>query len=276
MKKIITSNVVDPSILQPFTAQSLRFLQEAKEDDVAGLIKALVISNLASYSLGTPYVISGCVVSDSGKDVTAGEIFYGGKYYETTAVNGTTNVARFILTPSQDATADPLTFSDSSVFNVHTIYKYVPTDVVSGGDFTSANLVDLYTGSSNKFTFYAERLTARNETTGTPPINTAAEIFTFTTPNDGKTRDVLITLVSKLDATYAGFPFGYNTNIKQATVLVNTTGIIQLPAGNVGNHVHNYLAMSVPPNTVFSIEDFRSASTKGTVYSSSLSVISLF
>lgn len=276
MKKIITSNVVDPSKLQPFTAQSLRFLQEAKEEDVAGLIKALVISNLGSYSLGTPYVISGCVVSDSGKDVTAGEIFYGGKYYETTAVNGTTNIARFILTASQDATADPLTFSDSSVFNVHTIYKYVATDVASGGDFTSANLVDIYAGSTNKYTFYAERLTARNETTGTPPINTAAEIFTFTTPNDGKTRDVLITLVSKLDATYAGFPFGYNTNIKQATVLVNTTGIIQLPAGDVGNHVHNYLAMSVPPNTVFSIEDFKAASTKGTVYSSSLSVISLF
>jgi hypothetical protein len=276
MKKIITSNVVDPSILQPFTAQSLRFLQESKEDDVAAIIKALVISNLGSYSLGTPYVISGCVVSDSGKDVTAGEIFYGGKYYQTTAVNGTTNVARFILTASQDATADPLTFSNSSVFNVHTIYKYIPTDVATGGDFTSANLVDLYTGSTNKFTFYAERLTARNETTGTPPIDAAAQIFTFTTPNDGKIRDVLITLVSKLDATYAGFPFGYNTNIKQATVLVNTTGIIQLPAGTVGNHVHNYLATSVAPNTVFSIEDFKAVSTKGTVYSSSLSVISLF
>jgi hypothetical protein len=276
MKKIITSNVVDPSILQPFTAQSLRFLQESKEDDVAAIIKALVISNLGSYSLGTPYVISGCVVSDSGKDVTAGEIFYGGKYYQTTAVNGTTNVARFILTASQDAPADPLTFSNSSVFNVHTIYKYIPTDVATGGDFTSANLVDLYTGSTNKFTFYAERLTARNETTGTPPIDAAAQIFTFTTPNDGKIRDVLITLVSKLDATYAGFPFGYNTNIKQATVLVNTTGIIQLPAGTVGNHVHNYLATSVAPNTVFSIEDFKAVSTKGTVYSSSLSVISLF
>jgi hypothetical protein len=275
MKKIITSNVVDPSKLQPFTAQSLRFLQESKEDDVAGLIKALVISNLGSYSLGTPYVISGCVVSDSGKDVTAGEIFYGGKYYETTAVNGTTNVARFILTASQDATADPLTFSDSSVFNVHTIYKYVPTDVASGGDFTSANLVDLYAGSSTKYTFYAERLTARNETTGTPPIDTAAEIFTFTTPNDGKTRDLLITLTSNLDATYSGFTFGYNTNIKKATVSISTNSI-QKPNGDTEVFVHNYLATNVAPNTVFSIEDFRSVSTKGTVSRSSLSVISLF
>lgn len=275
MKKIITSNVLDPSQLQPFTAQSLRFLQDSKEDDVAALVKALVISNLGSYSLTTPYVISGCVVSDSGKDVTAGEIFYGGKYYETTAVNGTTNVARFILTASQDATADPLTFSNSSVFNVHTIYKYVPTDIATGGDFTSANLVDLYTGSSTKYTFYAERLTARNETTGTPPIDTAAEIFTFTTPNDGKTRDLLITLTSNLDANYATFTFGYNTNIKKATVSVSTNSI-QKPIGDTEVFVHNYLATSVAPNTVFSIEDFRSGSTKGTVYRSSLSVIGLF
>jgi len=274
MKKILTSNVVDPSILQPFTAQSLRFLQESKEDDVAGLIKALVISNLGSYSLTTPYVISGCVVSDSGKDVTAGEIFYGGKYYQTTAVNGTTNVARFILTPSQDATADPLTFSNSSVFNVHTIYKYVPTDVVSGGDFTSANLVDIYAGSSNKFTYYNEILTYRDETTGTPPINTAVQIFTFTTPNDGKTRDVLITLTSNIDAN-TGVSFGYNTIIKKATVSVSTN-TIQKPIGDTEVFVHNYLATSVAPNTVFSIEDFRTSATSGAVRRSSLSVISLF
>lgn len=274
MKTIITSNVLDPSVLQPFTAQSLRFLQESKEDDVAALIKALVLSNLASYSLTTPYVISGCVVSDAGKDVTAGEIFYGGKYYQTTAVNGTTNVARFILTASQDATADPLTFSNSSVFNVHTIYKYVPTDVATGGDFTSAQLVDLYTGSTNKFTYYNEILTYRDETTGTPPINTAAQIFTFTTPNDGKTRDVLITLTSNLDAN-TGVSFGYNTIIKKATVSVSTNSI-QKPTGDTEVFVHNYLATSVAPNTVFSIEDFRTASTSGAVRRSSLSVISLF
>lgn len=275
MKKIITTNVLDPSVLQPFTAQSLRFLQDSKEDDVAALVKALVISNLGSYSLTTPYVISGCVVSDSGKDVTAGEIFYGGKYYETTAVNGTTNVARFILTASQDATADPLTFSNSSVFNVHTIYTYVATDSATLGDFNATQLVDLYTGSSTKYTFYAERLTTRNETTGTPPIDTAAEIFTFTTPNDGKTRDVLITLTSNLDANYATFTFGYNTIIKKSAVSVSTNSI-QKPIGDTEVFVHNYLATSVAPNTVFSIEDFRSGSTKGTVYRSSLSVISLF
>ena len=276
MKKIITTNVLDPSQLQPFTAQSLRFLQESKEEDVAALIKSIVISNLGSYSLTIPYVISGCVVTNLGKTVTAGEVFFGGKYYQTTACNFSLYAARYYLTTTQDLTADPLTFSNSTVFSVHNIYKYVATEISGGGDFTSFMFVSLYgTPISNKYTYYAERLTARNETTGIPPIDTAAEIFTFTTPNDGLTRDLLITLTSNLDATYAGFTFGYNTNIKRATVSVSTNSI-QKPIGDTEVYVHNFLATSVAPNTVFSIEDFRSASTKGTVQRSSLSVIGIY
>jgi len=275
MKKISVNQIISVTRKQPFTGNSLKFLQDALDEDKAGIIKAFITQSIGSYSLTTPYVISGCVVSDAGKDVTAGEIFYGGKYYETTAVNGTTNVAQFILTKTQDAVADPLKFTNGDILNVHDIYKYVATDVASGGDFDSSDLVSIYAGSSNKFTYYAERLATRNETTGTPPIDTAAEIFTFTTPNDGKTRDLLITLTSNLDATYSGFTFGYNTNIKKATVSVSTNSI-QKPNGDTEVFVHNYLATSVAPNTVFSIEDFRSSTTKGTVYRSSLSVISLY
>lgn len=275
MKKISVNQIISVTRKQPFTGNSLKFLQDALDEDKAGIIKAFITQSVGSYSLTTPYVISGCVVSDAGKDVTAGEIFYGGKYYQTTAVNGTTNVAQFILTKTQDAVADPLEFTNGDILNVHDIYKYVATDVASGGDFDSSDLVSIYAGSSNKFTYYAERLTTRNETTGTPPIDAAAEIFTFTTPNDGKTRDLLITLTSNLDATYSGFTFGYNTNIKKATVSVSTNSI-QKPNGDTEVFVHNYLATSVAPNTVFSIEDFRSSTTKGTVYRSSLSVISFY
>jgi hypothetical protein len=275
MKKISVNQIISVTRKQPFTGNSLKFLQDALDEDKAGIIKAFITQSIGSYSLTTPYVISGCVVSDAGKDVTAGKIFYGGKYYETTAVNGTTNVAQFILTKTQDAVADPLEFTNGDILNVHDIYKYVATDVASGGDFDSSDLVSIYAGSSNKFTYYAERLTTRNETTGTPPIDAAAEIFTFTTPNDGKTRDLLITLTSNLDATYSGFTFGYNTNIKKATVSVSTNSI-QKPNGDTEVFVHNYLATSVAPNTVFSIEDFRSSTTKGTVYRSSLSVISFY
>lgn len=202
MKKIITSNVLDPSVLQPFTAQSLRFLQESKEDDVAALIKALVISNLGSYSLTTPYVISGCVYDNTSLyGVTAGEIFYGGKYYQTTALanNTSTNIPRFVLTPSQDATADPLTFSDSSVFNVHTIYTYVATDSATLGDFNATQLVSVY--GSGKITFNV--VSANQSTTSTSYIDLTSA--TYTTPNDGITRTWLILFngVSKV-STSAG------------------------------------------------------------------------
>jgi len=143
-KRIDTTQIVSVTSKQPFTGRSLAFLQDYNEEDKAAIIKALITANLGSYSLTVPYVISGCVVTDTGKDVTAGEIFYGGKFYETTAVNGTTNVARFILTQTQDATADPLIFSDSVSKTVHNIFKYVATDVASGGDFTSAALVSAY------------------------------------------------------------------------------------------------------------------------------------
>ena len=144
MKKISVNQIISVTRKQPFTGNSLKFLQDALDEDKAGIIKAFITQNLGSYSLTTPYVISGCVVSDAGKDVTAGEIFYGGKYYETTAVNGTTNVAQFILTKTQDAVADPLEFTNGDILNVHDIYKYVATDVASGGDFTSAALVSAY------------------------------------------------------------------------------------------------------------------------------------
>lgn len=79
MKNINITNIVDPTSLQPFTGNSLKFLQDASSEARAGMIKAFITQNLGSYSLTVPYVISGCVVSDSGKDVTDGEIFYGGE-----------------------------------------------------------------------------------------------------------------------------------------------------------------------------------------------------
>ena len=87
MQKIDTTQIVDPTSLQPFTGRSLEFLQDSLDIDKAGIIKAFITQTVGSYSLTVPYVISGCVVSDSGKDVTAGEIFYGGKFYETTDHN---------------------------------------------------------------------------------------------------------------------------------------------------------------------------------------------
>lgn len=196
-KRIDTTQIVSPTSKQPFTGRSLAFLQDYNEEDKAAIIKALVISNLGSYSLTVPYVISGCVVSDTNKDVTAGEIFYGGKFYETTAVNGVTNVAQFILTQTQDATADPLVFSDSVSKTVHNIFKYVATDTATAGDFDATDLVSLYGVSK-----IAQQITQASFSTSSATYVDVTSL-TYTTPNDGVTRTYKLSFLGDAELSAA-------------------------------------------------------------------------
>lgn len=182
MKNINITNIVDPTSLQPFTGNSLKFLQDASSEARAGMIKAFITQNLGSYSLTIPYVISGCVVSDSGKDVTDGEIFYGGEYYELTGVNGTTNIAQFSTVKTQDATADPLDFSDGQTHNVHDIFKFVGTDTATTGTFDSSDLVSAY--GSGKVNTFLSAGTSVISSTSWADLSGAS----YTTPNDGVTR----------------------------------------------------------------------------------------
>lgn len=182
MKNINITNIVDPTSLQPFTGNSLKFLQDASSEARAGMIKAFITQNLGSYSLTVPYVISGCVVSDSGKDVTDGEIFYGGEYYQLTGVDGTTNVAQFSLVKTQDSTADPLDFSDGQTHNVHDIFKFVGTDTATTGTFDSSDLVSAY--GSGKVNTFLSAGTSVISSTSWADLSGAS----YTTPNDGVTR----------------------------------------------------------------------------------------
>jgi hypothetical protein len=208
MEVISISQISDPNKQQPFTGLSLEFLQNALRKDDAGIIETLVTKIVGSYSLTVPYVISGCVVTDSNKDVTAGKIFYGGKFYETTSVNGTTNVARFILTKTQDTTADPITFSNGSTGSVHDIYKYVPTDTASGGDFIATDLVYLASTSS----VIAQQITLSSQLTSSATYVDMTGL-TYTTPNDGLTRKYKLTLKSDSDLDGTG---GFGSSIAQA------------------------------------------------------------
>lgn len=252
MKKIITSNVLDPLQLQPFTAQSLRFLQESKEDDVAAIIKSIVISNLGSYSLTIPYVISGCVVTNLGKTVTAGEVFFGGKYYQTTACNFSLYAARYYLTTTQDITADPLIFSNGTPFNVHTIYKYVATEISGGGDFTSFMFVSLYGIPISKITFEDSPLALSTSSLTFVDLNASAS---YTTPS-GSTKTWLITYktVCKWSAP-AGDAEGGSLQIYNATTstAIDTSYVFLQLAGAVNNTLLTgicHRVISLPPSTI--------------------------
>lgn len=196
MKKIDISQIVSPTSKQPFTANSLKFKQDYDVENYSALVKALITQSTGSYSLTTPYVISGCVLSDSNKDVTAGEIFYGGNFYNVTALNGTTNIVQFILTKTYDPTADPLTFTDGVVKNVHEIYTYVSTDVASGGDFDATDLVSLYVGK------IAEQKTLATQTTSSGTYVNLTDLD-YTTPADGITRKYKLSFIGNAEISAA-------------------------------------------------------------------------
>lgn len=198
MKKISIDQIISVTKKQPFTARSLEFLQNALDEDKAAIVKAMITQNLGSYSLTTGYIISGCVLSDSDKDITAGEIFYGGKFYETTAVNGTTNPACLVLTKTQDATADSITFTNGDVGNVHDIYKFIATDATVSThlgvtDILGTALVSVY--GTGKIT---SQLTLASQATSSATYVDMTGLD-YTTPNDGVTRKFKFTLKSDSD-----------------------------------------------------------------------------
>ena len=218
MKKIDISQIVSPTSKQPFTANSLKFKQDYDVENYSALVKALITQSTGSYSLTTPYVISGCVLSDSNKDVTAGEIFYGGNFYNVTALNGTTNIVQFILTKTYDPTADPLTFTDGVVKNVHEIYTYVSTDAASGGDFDATDLVNLY---------------------GTTTINTSTSAQT--------TIDFSITAGGPV--TYDTDSYYYSWYIEKGICFLNFKTIFTITDGGTVDKIHIPLPTGVTKAT---------------------------
>lgn len=255
MKKIDISQIVSPTSKQPFTANSLKFKQDYDSENYSALVKALITQNIGSYSLTTPYVISGCVLSGT-YNITAGEIFYGGNFYNVTAKTSSVNPIRLILTKTYDATADPLTFTDGVTKNVHEIYTYVSTDVSTGGILASS-LVSVY-GSGKITVDTTPTNQSTNITTGTD-LNLA----TYTTPNDGITRKFLINFCCSVDFA----PSGSTTIGGQASIYSTESGGTILRSGEVKLEEQAAIDIvgvtfpmslskiaSIPPNTTIKIQ----------------------
>ena len=267
MKRIDTTQIVDPIVKQPFTGRSLKFLQDAKAEDIAAIIKAFVISNVGSYSLTTPYVISGCLVTAAGANVSAGEIFYGGQFFETTAIAGATNIpVQFILTKTQDAIADPVEFTDNSFKNVHDIYKYIATDTAIPQIFEATDFV--YLKGAN---IYSNIYDAANfSVVGAPYIDFTS--MTYTTPNDGITRKYIIKFKSA--ATTSNGAADANCFLR----IQDTTNAITLDESKVGKANLGvaevtispvYMStgvITIAPNTTIKIQGGIAASTVGFIF----------
>lgn len=141
MKIIDTTQVVDPSTLQPFTSKSLKFLQDSTKE-LCEWIASTIIGQ--SYDNTKAYVLNG-VLPYGTNQYSDGIILYGGELYYTAGKSTTT---AFLLVPvmtidtANDATADPVTFSDLTSKNVHNIRTLILSDAVSGsGDFDLSDVI---------------------------------------------------------------------------------------------------------------------------------------
>jgi len=147
MKKLNVTPISD-SAQMPLKKGTLQFLQDANLEVVAATMKALIG---VLYNPDTVYVMFGC--KNTGTDpnyiISAGAVFYQGEIFLVDAISFSTsgNTAIFqIITTQYGTFADPVTFTDSTVHNVHDIRK---VQVIAGT--TGTGIADYSQGSFLNF-----------------------------------------------------------------------------------------------------------------------------
>lgn len=144
MNVLDTSSITDSSEF-PIKQGTLVFLQQAYTQIVAAVMQALLSP---SYNPSTVYVLYGVVNSGTAPfyNITAGAVFYQGEIFIVPAAAFTatgSNIGVFQIVTSQFTTnADPVTFADLAVRNVHNIRQMQIVQGASGSgiaDYTAAS-----------------------------------------------------------------------------------------------------------------------------------------
>lgn len=149
MNRIKTSDVLDPSIQQPFTARSLDFLQDSNKDMVKGIVLSLIGS---IYDASKYYIISG-LQGYGTNQISEGYVFFNGELYYCAGKTSTTAIANTLVltidtTTSINSPYDPVRFTDNIERAVHLLRRFVMTDAVSGTgtvDYSSCINVNIRT-----------------------------------------------------------------------------------------------------------------------------------
>lgn len=149
----INTSAVSSSAGMPVKKGTIEHLQLAYKEVFNEILKSTIGS---SYSTTTPYRLYGAQLVDQGGDyfsTTKGSIFYNGELYLVDEVGasgiymGDTIGLTISQTQFTSAIADPVTFTDTSVHNVHDIKKMnYFNSLVSGAD--SLPLPDNYNYSA--------------------------------------------------------------------------------------------------------------------------------
>lgn len=143
--KLLDHSPISNTSQMPIKKGTLNFLQRAHRETVISLFKAMVGS---TYNAGAPYLLYGLVDSGSGlvHDISEGAIVYLEEIFLVPAASFTSAVGEvpvLNLSITQfTIDADPVTFTDYVVRNVHDIREYAITSGTSGsGAFDFSTLV---------------------------------------------------------------------------------------------------------------------------------------
>jgi hypothetical protein len=152
MKKLDVSSITD-SARFPIKSGTLAFLQQAYGEALEGIIISLIGP---TYNTTTMYVLSGCVNTGSGSNYTisGGYVFFNGEIYSVPSAGFSTtgtDVPVFVLYVGQfTVNADPVTFTDSSVKNVHNIRQVFVQSGASGSglaDYSAGVFMEFISGA---------------------------------------------------------------------------------------------------------------------------------
>jgi len=135
--RILDLKDVTDSAQMPLKSGTLQFLQDANHEAFSSIVIGLIG---AGYNPGSVYLLNGCLNVGSGVNYSfgAGAAFYNGEVYQVDPAYFTTianQVPIFTIQISQYlASADPVTFTDHTVRNIHNIRKIV----ISAGESQSS------------------------------------------------------------------------------------------------------------------------------------------
>jgi hypothetical protein len=195
MKKI-NESYATATAGQPHGSESFEWMRDGYIDALDALAKALV----TNYQTGDFLLMHGCVNTGTYPNyvISAGAIYHNGEIYQVPAASFTatgSNVAVGTIT-NAFASFDPITFTDNTtVQSVHENNTIVFTAGASGSSDVDLTALTL----SRKITNMIYLASTGNISSGAG--YTDMSTMTYTTPNDGITRDWVIMFKGQAETT---------------------------------------------------------------------------
>ena len=135
MKRIDTTQETATS-WSPFKVESKAFMQDANKEMVQAICKNIISNHGLTYSATVPYLISSFTASFASD----GTIFFNGELFVMRQNAGSIFA---VIDTTPDTVADPTTFSDASIHNIHNNRYLTFTNTVTGSLFAMATIIDV-------------------------------------------------------------------------------------------------------------------------------------